>query len=50
MSMRGLIMDYQLTIPAVLRRAEALFGPKTIVSRQPDGTIEDTPTPTWPAG
>jgi len=24
--MNGLTMDYQLTVPALLRRAEALFG------------------------
>jgi len=34
--MNGLIMDYQLTVSALLRRAEALFGPKRIVSRLPD--------------
>ena len=34
--MNGLIMDYQLTIPAILRRAETLFGTQEIVSRQPD--------------
>lgn len=32
----GLMMDYQLTIPAMLRRAEALFGPKEIVTRLPN--------------
>ncbi len=25
-TMNGLTMDYQLTVPALLRRAEALFG------------------------
>jgi len=34
--MNGLTMDYQLTVPALLRRAEALFGAKRIVSRLPD--------------
>ena len=34
--MRGLIMDYQLTVPAILRRAEQLFGRKEIVTRLPD--------------
>ena len=29
-------MDYQLTLPAILRRAETLFGHKQIVTRQPD--------------
>ncbi|HVW15491.1 MAG TPA: long-chain fatty acid--CoA ligase [Mucilaginibacter sp.] len=34
--MKGLMMDYQLTLPAVLRRAESLFGEKQIISRLPD--------------
>lgn len=34
--MDGLIMDYQLTIPSILRRAETLFGRKEIVTRLPD--------------
>ncbi|MBC7788787.1 MAG: long-chain fatty acid--CoA ligase [Anaerolineae bacterium] len=38
--MQGLIMDYQLTIPAILRRAEQLFGDREIVSRQPDRSIQ----------
>ncbi|MGI9077010.1 MAG: long-chain fatty acid--CoA ligase [Gemmatimonadaceae bacterium] len=37
--MHGLIMDYQLTIPAILRRAEQLFGNREIVSRRPDRSI-----------
>ena len=37
--MKGLMMDYQLTIPTILRRAESLFGEKEIVSRLPDKTI-----------
>ena len=32
----GLIMDYPLTLPAILRRAELLYGKKEIVSRLPD--------------
>ncbi len=32
-------MDYQLTLPTILRRAEALFGDKEIVSRLPDKRI-----------
>jgi len=32
-------MDYQLTLPTILRRAETLFGHKTIVSRLPDRSI-----------
>ncbi len=34
--MDGLIMDYQLNVPAILRRAEQHFGHKEIVSRLPD--------------
>ncbi len=37
--MRGLMMDYQLTLPTILRRAESLFGKKEIISRQPDRSI-----------
>ncbi len=37
--MRGLMMEYQLTIPTILRRAETLFPKKEIVSRQPDKSI-----------
>jgi len=32
-------MDYQLTLPTILRRAETLFGKKEIVSRLPDRSI-----------
>ena len=31
--MEGLIMDYQLNVPAILRRAEQLFGDCEIVPR-----------------
>lgn len=34
--MRGLMMDYQLTIPTILRRAESLFAKKEVVTRLPD--------------
>ena len=34
--MNGLMMDYQLTLPALLRRAEAYFGAKQMVTRLPD--------------
>ena len=34
--MDGLMMDYQLTLPTILRRAETYFASKTIVTRQPD--------------
>ena len=37
--MRGLMMEYQLTLPSILRRAETLFGKKEIVSRLPDKGI-----------
>jgi fatty-acyl-CoA synthase len=34
--MDGMMMDFQLTIPTLLRRAEAYFGDKEIVTRLPD--------------
>jgi fatty-acyl-CoA synthase len=37
--MRGLMMDFPLSIPAIARRAETLFGSKTIATRRPDRTI-----------
>src|SRR6185437_7265260 len=37
--MRGLMMEYQLTLPTILRRAETLFGKKEIVTRLPDKSI-----------
>jgi fatty-acyl-CoA synthase len=37
--MRGLMMDYQLTLPTILRRAETLFAEKEIISRLPDKSI-----------
>ena len=40
--MRGLTMDYQLTIPAIARRAEALFGDRPVVSRRADGSLHRT--------
>jgi fatty-acyl-CoA synthase len=33
--MNGLMMNYQLTLPAILRRAETLYGPKELVSELP---------------
>jgi fatty-acyl-CoA synthase len=33
---KGLTSDYQLTLPAMLKRAEELYGPKEIVTRKPD--------------
>jgi fatty-acyl-CoA synthase len=37
--MRGLMMDFPLTIPAIVRRAESMFGHKMVVTRRPDRTI-----------
>ena len=37
--MRGLMMDYQLSIPAIIRRAETLFKAKTVTSRRPDRKV-----------
>ena len=34
--MDGLMMDFQLTLPPLLRRAETFFGDKQIVTRLPD--------------
>ena len=34
--MKGLVHDYQLTLPAILKRAEDLYGTKEIVTRNPD--------------
>ena len=39
MPMRGLMMEYQLTLPTILRRAESLFGKKEIISHLPDKSI-----------
>ena len=36
--MNGLMMEYQLTLPPILRRAETFFGDQEIVTRLPDGT------------
>ena len=36
--MQGLMMDYQLNVPAILRRADELYGDRVIVSRLPDNT------------
>jgi fatty-acyl-CoA synthase len=33
---KGLMQDYQLTLPEILKRAEDLYGKKEIVSRTPD--------------
>jgi fatty-acyl-CoA synthase len=34
--MDGLMMDYQLTLPTILRRVETYFGDKEVVTRLPD--------------
>jgi len=34
--MKGLMMDFQLTLPPILRRAETFFGDREIVTRLPD--------------
>jgi fatty-acyl-CoA synthase len=34
--MNGLMMDYQLTLPPILRRVETFFGDKEVVTRLPD--------------
>ena len=41
--MRGLMMDFPLTIPTILRRAESFFGHKQVVTRLPDRTIVRRP-------
>src|SRR4051794_37335078 len=40
--MRGLTMDYQLTLDAIARRAETLYGQRPVVSRRADRTIHRT--------
>jgi acyl-CoA synthetase (AMP-forming)/AMP-acid ligase II len=37
--MRGLMMDYPLVLPAIVRRVETLFSDRRVVSRRPDRTI-----------
>jgi fatty-acyl-CoA synthase len=44
--MRGLTMDYQLTLAAIARRAEALFAERPVVSRRADGSMHRS---TWGA-
>jgi acyl-CoA synthetase (AMP-forming)/AMP-acid ligase II len=39
---RGLMMDYQLTLPTLLRRAEMYFPDKEIVTRRADGSFHRT--------
>ena len=42
--MLGLTMDYQLTVAAIARRAESLFGDRPVVSRRADGVVHRS---TW---
>jgi fatty-acyl-CoA synthase len=37
--MQGLMMDYPLTLDAILRRADALYGSREVVSRLPDKSL-----------
>ncbi len=37
--MNGLMMDYDLTLPAILRRTETLYGEQEIVTRQSDKSL-----------
>ena len=37
--MNGLMMDYQLTLPAILRRAEQLYPRQEVVTRLPDRSV-----------
>jgi fatty-acyl-CoA synthase len=41
-TMQALSMDYQLTIPAILRRTRQLYGDKPVSSRRPDGSVRRT--------
>ncbi|MBA3497761.1 MAG: AMP-binding protein, partial [Gemmatimonadales bacterium] len=40
--MRGLTMDYPLTLDVIARRAETLFGDRPVVSRRADRSIHRT--------
>jgi len=37
--MRGMMMDYALSVPALIRRAESLYGDRTLVTRLPDRSL-----------
>jgi fatty-acyl-CoA synthase len=41
--MRGLMMDFPLTIPTIVRRCESFFGHKGVVTRLPDRSIVRQP-------
>src|SRR4051794_28830845 len=40
--MHGLMMDYPLTVPAIMRRARTMFGHRPVSGRRPDRTITKT--------
>jgi fatty-acyl-CoA synthase len=40
--MNGLMMDFQLTLPTLMRRAETFFGDQEVVSRLPDRSFHTT--------
>ena len=40
--MDGLMMDFPLTLPHILRRAETFFGNGEIVTRRPDKSFRRT--------
>jgi fatty-acyl-CoA synthase len=40
--MLGLTMDFQLTLAAIARRAESLYGRRPVVSRRPDQSLHRT--------
>src|SRR5581483_11055342 len=39
---RGLMLDFQLPLPTLMRRAESYFPAKEIVSRRADGSFDRT--------
>jgi fatty-acyl-CoA synthase len=41
-TMRGLMMDFPLTAPALIERASSIFGAVEIVTRRPDRTLSRT--------
>ncbi len=45
--MNGLMMEFPLTLSAIFRRAETLFGPREIVSRNPDKSLHRYTIADW---
>ena len=45
--MHGLMMDFPLTLSAIFRRAEQLFGRREIVSRRPDKSLHRYTIAEW---